>query len=887
MDDGTRTGRSDCETLDAFEATLRARPAYVPPAYEVSDAPGAAAGGRSARRDVEGGPDALAGLLDVLAEEDDAVVVVAGEGGVGKSRLLAELGRAVEKGTVREGDRDENGPDGPAVRYVRPSRVERPPPIDGDTLLFLDDAGRLAHPERFLALPTGTDHTVQVVAAVRPIHRRALAAGALPDEIPRYDVSLEPLDADRTVDLLAEDCAPERARAVHEATGGNPALARRLAADGTATGGAPPEGEDGANEAVTDALDAAVEAACADCAADVETARALLRAVAVLGAHAPGAEGESGGLPVDDPADRRRILSELSDAGLLAAVERAGREGPAFVHRSSVVAEHCRSRALADGSTGDAALLDRRLGTDAVGIARGLVELRGSPLVRADVLDAATVAERTRSLLEEVAGGVLDADAPLADALRVGALVDLVAPDAVPHAELVAQCGAGDPTTAGSLYRLAARTYRHAAATATDEYDLSVPPSALFAHARTWLDRLNGLAIDRPDDATLQHRLAQALRSAAADERAAGNAEGARTCLDRLDVLADDTPGVDAVQVAFALALGDATGAAGEAGRVDDLDPHLDRLATLADEHADAGGVRRAVAVALVNATGHEGGAGRVEVLETRLDRVAALADGHPDDAVLQHRLAQALLNVTSAEADAGRFTELDPHLDRLDALAADHPGSAEIRHRFAQALLSAVDHEARAGRFDDLEPHLDRLDALAADHPGHDGIQRRLAQALLAVVDNEAEAGRDGELAARLDRLAALAHDHPDNGAVQVPATGGCLIALRRLAEAGQFEAVAGAVETLGTLARRPQGLVVGAKGTDVAELAAETGERLLRAGRIDLFETFADALADGLSGGRWRSVSSDLFMTADSLVGEGVLSMDAYTRVVECCGS
>lgn len=822
------------ETLDEFVAGLDDSPAYVPRGYEVTDAPDDGDGdAASARRDPSGdgdgdaeGADALDAVLDRLDREERAVVVVAGESGAGRSRLLAEVGRALR-------DRD-----GETVRYVRGWDEGDPPTLDGRTVLCLDDAGRLSDPDRFLRLAAGSDAPVRVVAAVRPVHAGTLDAGVVPDDVPRYELALDPLDEAGTADLLAAgDIPPDRAPEVHRVAGGNPFLSRRIASGAA-------DGDVDADADPADAVADAVEALVPDGALPVEAgvARSLLLTVAALGTCDPDAATDADGdLPFDDPDDAREALDALADVGLLVPVERSG--ATAFAVRDGVVAEYFRYRALVAEPSVYEGLVDRRLATDGPGIARGLVGLRGSPLVRVGAVDAADAAGRVRPLLEDVAAGVVDADAPPADVLRVQALVGLVAPGALPHADLESWWAAAEPTAAeaGHLYRLAAVLYRHASATATDEYDLPVPPSTLFAHARTWLDRLNALAIDRPEDAGLQRRLARALRAAAASEAAAGRFDGAGTCLDRLDVLADDNPDSDEVRLSLATALGDTAGAAGAAGRLDDLGSHVDRLSALAADYPDHEAVRSTLATALVNAANYEG--------------------------------------------DAGRFGALDSRIDRLAGLAADHPGSDELQRRLAQGLLNATSAEAAAGRFGDADARLDRLAALAADNPEQEDLRRRLAQALLRVVDSETDAGRVETLPGRIDRLAALADDHPDEGGVGVPATGGCLIALRGLVAAGRYEAAAEAVETLGTLAERPGGFAVGAKGADVGELATGTGERLLRDGRLDLFERFAAVLAAGLSDGRWRSVSSDLIMTADSLIGDGAISMDDYRRVVECC--
>ncbi|MFB6280664.1 MAG: hypothetical protein ABEH40_01425 [Haloferacaceae archaeon] len=863
MDDRTDDAPA---TPDAFADALGGPAAYVPPGYEVTDAPDAA--GADGAADAGGAANALDAVVGALDRTGGAVVVVAGESGVGRSRLLAEVGRALR-------DRD-----GRPVRYARGPGAVEPPAVDGPAVLCLDDAGRIDNPDDVVRFAAGADGRA-VVAAVRPVHAGTLDAGVLPDEVPRHELALDPLDPAGTADLLSEaDVTPDRAREIHGTAGGNPFLSRRLAAaEGVdpagATGGADTEGDTGP-------VAAAVEARLPD-EADV---RALLRSVAVLGRYDPDAPPDHPGVP-DDGDARRRALDAARDAGHLAPVEHPG--GTAFVLRDGVVAEHLRYRALVGigGTSAYEAAVERCLGTHAVGVARGLVEFRESPLVRVGAVDAGAAAERARPLLADVAAGVIDADAPPAAVLRVQALVALVAPGALPHADLEAWWAAAEPgaDAAGHAYRLAAALYRHAAATATDEHDLPVAPSTLFAHARTWLDHLNGLAIDRPGDAGLQRRLARALRAAAAHEAAAGRFEGARTCLDRLDVLAEDNPEDGAVRVALATALRDAAGAEGAAGRVDGVGTHVDRLSALADDGAVEGddAVRDALATALVNAASYEGDAGRFDALSARIDRLAGLADDAPGGGEMDRRLAQGLLNAASAEAAAGRFGDAGARIDRLADLAASNPGSDEIRYRLAQALLGTADGEAAAGRFGDAGARIDRLADLVADNPDQADLPGRLAQALLALVDAETDAGRADDLPARIDRLADLAADHPDDDAVQVPATGGCLIALRGLAAAGRYGDAAGAVDALGSLA--DGGFSVGWRGADVAELAADTGERLLRDGRLDLFERFAAVLASGLSDGRWRSVSGDLVMTADTLVGEGALSMDEYRRVIDCC--
>ncbi|MFB6302699.1 MAG: hypothetical protein ABEH78_07560 [Haloferacaceae archaeon] len=865
------------ETADEFAADLDDAGEYVPPGYEVTHAPDDTGDGAADERPGRRAPgegdeharaaagNALDAVLDRLDGADAAVVVVAGESGAGRSRLLAEVGRELrEQGEA-------------PVRYVRGTDDGAPPSVADGTVLCVDDAGRMADPDRFLGLAAEGD--VRVVATARPVHAGSLTAGGLPDDVPRHELALDPLDAGGTVDLLAADDVPaDRARAIHGVTGGNPFLSRRAA-----RAGVDPSEADDASGAVADAIEALLPDGD-EFPADATAARSLLSTVAVLGTADPTATDTPELASFDDPTDRRRALDALRDAGLLAAVD-APADGTAYALRSGVVAEYLRYRALVDESGVYGAAIDGRLATDAPGIARGLVELRRSPLVRTGAVDIESV--RVRPLLEDLAAGVVDADAPLADVLRVATLVALVAPGVVPYEELAARYESAEPSAAhaGHLFRFATVLYRHAAATAADEYDLPLSPATLLSHARTWLDRLNGLAIDRPDDAALQSRLAHALRDAAAYEAAAGRFDGAATCLDRLDVLAGDNPESDEVGLTFATALGDTASAAGTAGRVDDLGTHVDRLSTFAADHPDHAGVRRALATALVNATNYEGDAGRFDALASRVDRLSGLADANPESDEVQHRFAQGLLNATSAESGAGRFEDADARLAQLADLADANPESDEIRHRFAQALLSVVDREAGNGRFEDLDARLSRLSALVADHPDEADLRRRLAQALFAIVDSETDAGRFEAVSARVDRLVDLAVANPDDGAVQVSATGGCFVALRGLVTAGEYEAASEAVDALGTLADRPSGFQVGSKGADVKELSTETGEQLLRDGRMDLFERFAAALAEGLSDGRWRSISSDLIMTADSLVGEGTIPMDEYKRVVEWC--
>ncbi|MFB6255931.1 MAG: hypothetical protein ABEH58_04255, partial [Haloplanus sp.] len=135
------------QTLEAFKTDeLLDVPDYEVPKYEVGPP-------TSTSVDADDPRDAI---VDILDHDGPSVVLLTGESGIGKTRLMIEVAERVRDGEERD------------TRFVVDIPPEtREPPTTGDTVLFVDEVGRKSNPEYFLGLASTerrhTDTEVQVV----------------------------------------------------------------------------------------------------------------------------------------------------------------------------------------------------------------------------------------------------------------------------------------------------------------------------------------------------------------------------------------------------------------------------------------------------------------------------------------------------------------------------------------------------------------------------------------------------------------------------------------------------------------------------------------------------------------------------------------------------
>ena len=567
-------------TAGEFVDELYEYPEYVPPSYRVEE-------DESIR--TEG---VVEKLLDIVDGEQSSVTTIRGESGIGKSRLLAEVG-------LRLRDREDI-----ETVYVRNPDDFREPTYASDTVVvFLDEAGGTAETENFFELTSGgwreygVDCTVHVVSAYRPVYENEIHSLNVPNPASQTKIELERLEEEATIELLSDtSVSEEAARQIHETTEGNPFLSRLLALEEQDTDEARRTSEDKIKEVIDETMLEEV----ADLGVDSQAVRELLTVVAVLGEYDIREDRGTVTDLFDNIGDglltQHEILTAMCDARYLTAINTDGSQDTKFTHRIDVFAEYLRHRILTERGLQYKELIRQCVATSGPTIARGLIELRRSSLRRFDFFETETVDQEMEILLKNTAKLAVNENGPISDVIRVQAYVSLVTPGEVPYEELELRYEDSNPgkETADELFLLATRLYQHASNTAEAEdagvpvSELPIRSSRLFAVAETWLSHLDSLAESHPDNDEIHLALANALTNAVNTEGEAERFEAVQRRLDRLEELVDTHPDNDEVHLELAKSLTNAIVDEGKAGRFDAMQRRLDRLEELAENHLDS-----------------------------------------------------------------------------------------------------------------------------------------------------------------------------------------------------------------------------------------------------------------------------------------------------------
>ena len=696
------------QTVGEFELDQPDRPAYEPPEYEIVDSPASANTeevisnrGETVKKDPRDT------LENILTREDEAIVLLTGESGIGKTRLMLEVAERMRE-------------DGEPVRFVvehPPDEVE--PRTAGETTLFLDEVGRKSNPEYFLSLASRgrsrTDDTIQVVAAVRPVYEETtIDSRMLPESVPQYEINLGSLDSEQTSDLLSgTGIDPELAVKIHDATEGNPGLSRLLARpddDSTDDG-------DSIERRFAEIVDETIleEASLLDEDTDIELLLTLVAFLKEYDIDTIGNELSDTFSNLPGPYGQEKLLRSLAETAYLRESDNR-----AVAHRFDVLAEYLRYRDLVDRD-GEVYrwLPDQCLSTEATGIARGLAELRMSTLRRFDFIDDEALVDTVDAEVESVATDVLDSDAPLADVFEVQAVIALFSPQAVPHKDLVERHDETDQSSVRTAWGLAAlfsRLYRHASRThkiEVRETEASDIPSSgsemLFKHARTWVNRLDTLH-ETTDDPEVTLRFAKGLVNAINHE-GEDNLDEVRDNLDRLDTLHETTDDPE-VTVEFAKGLVNAINHEGEADNLDEVRDNLDRLDTL-HETTDDPEVTVTFATGLVNAINHEGEADNLDEVRDNLDRLDTLHET-ADDPEVTVIFAKGLVNTINHEEEKQNIHD---RINTLANLAGTYPEHHRISSIATFGHLRVLEHSIyedaggdAIGALDDLAESVDTL---------------------------------------------------------------------------------------------------------------------------------------------------------------------------------
>lgn len=676
-----RAGLNVYKSLSEFErvtALFDTRPEYVPmPAVRESEP-------SRRERSSDRVDDARAELLRLLEGGTD-VVTVSGDGGAGKSRLLAATGQMLDAQSDCE------------VFFVNTPEPE-PLPTDRDVVLFVDDAGRLDM-DYFIrqAVEEHRDEStrdveVQVVAATRSAYEESVSrfVDGL-GSVTTRTLWVNPPSERSLVQLLEPyDIDEGTAVQIVQQADGNPffvLLLAKLAAD-------------------TDTDSLTLERALSNvvgemtstegdlqCVAEVDPAQVVERLLKWIAVHYQYVEPSDEGLltydlpALDSGLARRDQLDSLTDAGYL---DREANDLEfTYTHRYDVVSDFLRIKVLDAQQFRTYARSDtvRRKATE---IARGIADLESSPLLDLYPEVRETIHEISGKLASEIA----DADLPLETVLDAERSLLAVAPSAVPIAELRAEVtdGPRSDSIGDHVFRFAGRLLHQ------------VGDGVSVDEAAEWVTYL-GILADEGDLSTAEYGqvLSHAIRNYGAID-ALGSVDDVVATVQNLPR--------ESASPEFAVALGNAADIYARARAFDRLETTLAELRAL-DDHYHDDKTCDALAMGLMNAAGGYGAIGEFERVERIRSEVDALYRDRPETDTARY-YGMLLANAIADYGNRGRFDSITRYLSKLDSLA-DSESTPALRREYAIGLYNAVSYYARDENFEQATEAVSELEDLYA----------------------------------------------------------------------------------------------------------------------------------------------------------------------------
>jgi hypothetical protein len=795
-----RRGPKVYQTFREFERELYETPDYKPPTYEMRT------GVESSGDDGEGErKNAQEKILNLLDRDEESITIVSGESGIGKSRLLAEVGRELRARGNKE------------IWYVQnPAEVEEPP-LAEDTVLFLDELGQMRYRENFLELAAktrrtgGAERQVNVVAAVRPVYEDEIETSVLPGRVPRYNLKLERLDDKQTIELLSDfDISPETAVGIHETTDGNPFLSRLLALA--------EQGDEDASRSFEEKIREVIERTMLSEAGNLEELidiEDLLIAIAVLGEYSllNDAQRVSEFFDIGEMGTQRGILGTLDKKNYLTTTE-SPLGSTTYTHEIDIFAEYLRWQVLVGDEDAFVyqRLIEQCISTSPASIAAGLVDLYGSSLDRFEFFDREAVNNRVRHFLSKVATGVVDTDVSIDEVLRVQIVVGVIAPDVIPHQNVIQRYADSEQgeNTAKYLFHLASLLYTRSSNIAElagreiGTEDLLVSSPELSESAQMWLNRLGELADNRSTNPEIQLQFAKGLVGAI-EVKGGGEAEELkeiRMDLEQLEELAENHPADPEIQLMLAKGLFNTMYYEREAKDLSQMRARLERLYELAKNHLADPEIQLMLAKSLVNAIGGESDMGELKEIRLDVNRLKKLAENYPADPEIQLQFAKGLVDTITNEEEMNKFPQMRARLDQLEELAENHPADPEIQLQFAKGLVNAINGEGKAGEFPQMRTHPDRLEEIAENHSADPEIQLEFAQGLVNTIYYEGDSKKLNEVRTRLKRLEELAESHSADSEIQLKFAEGLVNAIRGKDKIGESRGIRSDLSRLESLA-------------------------------------------------------------------------------------
>ncbi|WP_435552939.1 hypothetical protein [Natrinema sp. CGMCC1.2065] len=723
--------------------------------------------------------DAKEEILHLLNEGID-LIAVSGDGGAGKSRLLAAVGEELENHDTLD------------VYYVTNSLEQKPLPLDRDTVLFVDDAGR-EDMEYFLrkAVPeerrqSKRNHTVQVVAATRSVYDETLEGTVTGlGTADTRSLKLDNLDESDILKLIEYyDLSEDTVNHIVDRSDGNPFFAlliARLAAEGR-------KNRLTIKEALADVVGEMTSSeADLNQVAETDSAQAVERWLEALALWQHYIEPDDKELITEQapgftsPSARRRQLDSLAKNGYFDKSEMPEVGSFEYSHRYDVLADYLRFEIIKDDQ--HYPYLQRgTLSEKAPGVARGVVDLKGSPLSRL----YANMDEEIEELVGWLAEEILNVGLSLHHILEAENHLMQVAPNRVPLNEILDRIDSSNEPNAwadpmvrftGSVIsyltsekepNLAAE-WLHYADKVYNRGDIESDKYAkLLSHAIRQYGAVNEL--DRVEE--IVEKLRQLPESGAHEEIAVGLANSANiygklkhfskleATLSYLRDLYGRYPESD-IHVPLAMGLMNTAAGYGGLEHFREAEAALSELRELHEEYPEIP-VSKQLGMGLANAVTDYGEARRFKDAEEALSDLRELHSKH-SEAIIREELAIGLYNAAINYGKAKKFSDMETILSELNNLHEIHQEAA-IREELADGLSEAAAHYSVAKQMDDVEMVVSELEDLHQEYP-ESHIREKLSSALHNMSVGYANMKQWGDVREVLSKLRKLHQEYPEVG--------------------------------------------------------------------------------------------------------------------------